>query len=77
METKPVVGRARYVVDVWVDVDLTEMNADGVTVDMVGLAAPVDLTRPGGELLTPAERQAMLSALEADPWPSWDYDGGD
>ena len=75
MDAVPFLGRAHYVVDVWVDVDLAEMSVDRVTVDMAGLAGPIDLTRRGGELLGPAERQALLNVLEADPWPSWDYDG--
>jgi hypothetical protein len=74
VDTNPVLGKAHYVVDVWAEVDLAEMAVDRVTVNMAGLAAPVELTGRGGELLTAADRQLMLDALAADPWPSWDYD---
>lgn len=73
MDTLPDRARVRYVVEVWVDVDLPEGSVDQVVVDTAGLSNPLELRSTGGRTLTAAERAVVLDIVASDTWPSWDY----
>jgi hypothetical protein len=73
MDTAPDRARVRYVVEVWVDVDLPEGSVDQVVVDTAGLSNPLELRSTGGRRLTSAESAVVLDIVASDTWPSWDY----
>jgi len=64
----------RYVVDVWVDVDLTERSVDRVVVDTGGLARPLEVLHDGGQVVSDSMIESVLELVEGDTWPSWDFE---
>ncbi|MGH9245950.1 MAG: hypothetical protein ACRD29_16865 [Acidimicrobiales bacterium] len=74
MDTLPDRARVRYVVEMWVDVDLAELSIDRVVVDTDGLSHPLQVLTSDGQELSEGSRQAVLEVVSSETWPSWDYE---
>lgn len=74
MSKKPALAVVRYRVDLWVEVDPEDEVVTRVVVGSDGLADPVEVLGADGRPLSPTERVAILGMVDADTWPSWDYE---